>query len=66
MLTTAEVAKVFDVEPVTVRAWLAKKLFTTAEKIGRDWFIARREVDRFKPPTMGRPKLKKGERRKKE
>jgi transcriptional regulator with XRE-family HTH domain len=58
-LTASELAERFNVEPVTVRAWLKKGLFPNAkleENIqGKIWLVPEGDLVNFRKPTQGRP-----------
>ena len=58
LLNTAQAAAALGVEPVTVRSYMARGIIT-ATKFGRDWLIARSEIERVRanpPQRTGRPK----------
>ena len=40
MLTVEEYAKLYDVEPVTVRQWIRRGKLREAEKVGKEWRIS--------------------------
>lgn len=66
-LTTTQAAARLDVKPVTVRKWLAEKLFPSARlentPRGGVWYIPASDVESFIKPTRGRPaKNKEGEK----
>ena len=56
-LTAAEAAAELGLKPGTVR-YLCWKKIVKAEKRGRDWFISREEVERYRHERrhVGRPK----------
>lgn len=55
-LTTTEAAAELDIQPGSVKR-LCQRGTLTAEKRGRDWFIPRQEVERYKVErrNVGRP-----------
>jgi excisionase family DNA binding protein len=59
MITTIEVAQVLGVTPRTVQRHIEEGRLQ-AHKYGRDFFVAREEVERFKRERrhVGRPKKK--------
>ena len=56
LLTTKDIAKHFNVEPVTAKRWAQLGLFPNAYKQGRDWAIPESDLLMFKRPKMGYPK----------
>lgn len=53
-LTTAQAAELVDRPTVTVRQW-CRKGWLKAEKVGRDWLINPKDLERFTPRKPGRP-----------
>ena len=55
LLTTSEAARLLGVTAIRVRA-LCEKGELPATKFGRDWQIKERDVTRFSPRPVGRPR----------
>jgi len=55
LLTTREAAARLGVTPIRVRA-LCEKGELPAVKFGRDWQIREKDVTRFSPRKVGRPR----------
>ena len=52
-LGVAKVADLYNVDPVTVRRWIAQGLLPGAYKVGdRVWAIPRSALKRFVPPSQ--------------
>jgi uncharacterized protein YjcR len=62
-LKASEIAKMFNVKPVTVRAWLKRNLFPNAkleENIqGKIWLVPEEDLKNFQKPRKGRVPNKK-------
>jgi len=60
MLTTADVARRYQVSGTTVRRWCELGLLAGAEKVGIPprvtWVIPESALEGFEPPRPGRPK----------
>lgn len=63
-LSTKEAANYLDVRPVTIRAWCNQGFFPNAYQEKSDyvskpvWRIPESDVENFKKPMRGRPKIK--------
>jgi hypothetical protein len=60
--TTTQVARRFNVQPITVRLWCRRGLFPNAyeDKTPRGpvWAIPESDLEGFHPPMSGRPRKK--------
>ncbi len=58
-MKAAQVAEIYNVKSVTVRAWLKRGLFPNAKLeetiIGRVWLVPRKDLKNFQKPLKGRP-----------
>ncbi len=65
-LKASELAGIYNVKHVTVRAWLKRGLFPNAklqETIqGKVWLIPESDLKKFQKPKKGRPQERKNER----
>jgi hypothetical protein len=65
-VTSTQAAKMLNVSTATVRAWCGKGYFprayldTTNPLVISIWMIPVRDLEKFKPPKMGRPSKKVG------
>lgn len=57
-LTISQVAAIFGISPGRVRQLITDRRarLTLSRKVGRDWVIAREELDLLRPGPTGRPK----------
>jgi len=54
-LTTAQAARLRNVDPSTIRRWCESEKLK-AIKMGRDWIIDSDDLAEFQPAKVGRPK----------
>ena len=61
-LKASEVAKRYNVKPVTVKAWIKSGLLPNAKFeeniVGSMWLIPESDLENFQKPEMGRPRQK--------
>ena len=53
-MTTKEAAALLGLSPATVRRQVENGAIT-ARKVGRDWTITPREVERYRAESLGKP-----------
>jgi excisionase family DNA binding protein len=58
-MTTAEAAESLGIAPTTVRRQIEQGRIA-ARKVGRDWWVTPREVERYRAESLGRPGRKTG------
>jgi excisionase family DNA binding protein len=58
-VTTAEAAERLGIAPTTVRRQIELGRIS-AGKVGRDWWVTSREVERYRSDSLGRPGRKAG------
>ncbi len=59
-MTTKEAAAILGVTAATLRQQIANGRLR-ATKLGRDWSLTRREVERYRESSLGRPGRRQGD-----